>query len=348
MTRDPAQAGGGGAVAFVPDANYGASGTFSNGQIVTITSALNAFDVKPNGVKPAWYWDVGRTGSTSLDPLSRNTSWQTNTGNGPQFGSIQTDVLATNSVANYRVTAPNAGQAAVIDGMPLTFTDMYLFAKWRTDFNYVEANASDGLSWNLKGWRVWGGGVGGSGHDLKTGYGDLEAGQNNDNPVLFYEFTDGGSNHDGWGMGLPKNVWLTQEYHLFQGTVNGNNTSTKVYEQGQLVTTYTGAGRTSGWPDAFDQLFAHQFEGLDGTSSMHLYYDCIYVDDSLSRVMVSDAPTWSTASTRALEIQIPTAWATNAISFYVRQGALPSFTGKYLYVIKNNGSDLRIGQFVAA
>jgi hypothetical protein len=146
------------------------------------------------------------------------------------------------------------------------------------------------------------------------------------------------------GWVSPRTCGSLRSTPLYQGTVGGADTSTKVYEQGQLVTTYTAAGRDSSYSAAFDKVFSHQFEGLDGTTSRHLYYDIISVDDSLCRVMVSDASSWSTASTRALEIQIPTAWSASSITFTIRRGAL-SLTGKYLYVVKSDGSALRIGQF---
>jgi hypothetical protein len=42
---------------------------------------------------------------------------------------------------------------------------------------------------------------------------------------------------------------------------------------------------------------------------------------------------------------LPTAWAGNSITFTMRMGALSSFSGNYLYVVKSDGTALKIGRF---
>ena len=67
--------------------------------------------------------------------------------------------------------------------------------------------------------------------------------------------------------------------------------------------------------------------------------DNIYLDDSWSRVMLSNRSTWGTASSGPLyEIQIPTAWSDTSITAQVNVGELTGGSTAYLYVVDASGT----------
>ncbi len=333
---------GGGGSGFTPDAGFTFSGTFADGQSVTISKTA-AFGTKPNASKLCWYWNPGQDASTALNSLSRNTSWATDTGSGPQFGSILTNTVNTGSTASYEVNSSNAGAPAIIDGMSLgaTPTKSRVWSKWRTNWNGVDAFAlTTPGQWNLKGKRCWSG-VSGSAHDYKTGFGDSNSA---DNPVMFYENTDPGGNHDITGGSLPKNTWLTEDITLSQGTLNNADTVTKYWANGKLLTTYTNVGfadsahstNSTDCSAALTRWYAEQLQSVPG--GLKFFYDLLIIEDSLCAVFLTDQATWDDSVTRPIEMQIVTSWTADSIDFTVRKGELTSLTGKYLHIVQSNGT----------
>ncbi len=67
-----------------------------------------------------------------------------------------------------------------------------------------------------------------------------------------------------------------------------------------------------------------------------LYVDDVYLDNSLARVEIGNASTWS-ASTRR-EIQIPSSWSSSAINVDVNLGAFDEEDEVYLYVVDKDGN----------
>lgn len=67
-----------------------------------------------------------------------------------------------------------------------------------------------------------------------------------------------------------------------------------------------------------------------------LYVDDVYLDNSLARVEIGNASTWS-ASTRK-EIQIPTSWSSSAITVNVNAGNFEDEEQVYLYVVDKDGN----------
>ncbi len=62
---------------------------------------------------------------------------------------------------------------------------------------------------------------------------------------------------------------------------------------------------------------------------------------TLSRV--TDQAVWDTSVEHAAEIQIPTAWTNDEVSFMARKGEFGSLVGKYLLVVKSDGTPVRGG-----
>jgi hypothetical protein len=300
----------------------GVTGSVSDRSTITISGS--GFGTKPNGAKPFLYWNPGATASTNLDPNSRMTAWE----DAPQWGSILRNQMAPNSVASYEVSVATTGSEAIIDGFAFTSDRLYLFNKWRVNFDGQQAYAQR-ADWNMKGWRWW---YDDFSHDIVNGFADNEV---NGNPRYYMENTSSGPSYA--GMGLPTNAWMTEEWQMVQGDMDVSNANLKVFQNGKQTVNYADKSRTSGYPSKYNKLFSHQMERVSGPSTWKLWYDIVYVDDSWARVVVSDQPTWNTGASQGIEIQIPTAWSDTSITVVLRQGAFSSLAGKYLYVIGTSG-----------
>lgn len=65
-------------------------------------------------------------------------------------------------------------------------------------------------------------------------------------------------------------------------------------------------------------------------------FDDVYFDFTLARVELANAPTWSAATYR--EVQIPISWSAGQIQFAVNQGQFNPGSTAYLYVVAADGS----------
>lgn len=331
--------GGGG---FTPDSNFGFSGTAANGNSFTITSSLNAFGTKPTAAKPLLVWDPG---ANTLVPHtnSRTTSMPLdNDGNAnPHYGSLASNVVRSGSIRSYEINPDLAGgtpNPAVLDGLPISSTDLYCCLIYRTNWN--GSDAGPGV-WNMKSHRWWDTSFT---HDLKSGYGDDGS---NDNMVLLYENTDPGSNHNVGASSsskIPKNRWLVEEYEIHQGSLNTADAVTRVYHDGQLQTTYTNTSRTTGFSNIYALYHTHQFQDVPSGQGFKLYYDRFHLDDSFCRVVITDQATWDDSVTREVMPQVTTSWAAGSITFDLDSGPM-TLAGKYAQVVKSDRSVVRAGQF---
>ena len=66
------------------------------------------------------------------------------------------------------------------------------------------------------------------------------------------------------------------------------------------------------------------------------YFNDIYFDKSLARVVLCNASSYSNCTVR--EPQIPSAWSNTSITTTVNLGALPESGTAYLYVVAPDGS----------
>lgn len=85
--------------------------------------------------------------------------------------------------------------------------------------------------------------------------------------------------------------------------------------------------------------FGNELSNCSGTNTgsldMTTRLDDIYIDNTIARVELCDAPTWS-ASTHC-EIQIPSSWSDSSITITGNQGSFSNMNGTYLYVVDANG-----------
>ena len=73
-----------------------------------------------------------------------------------------------------------------------------------------------------------------------------------------------------------------------------------------------------------------------GADRDDVFFDDIYIDDSWSRIEVGNAPIYNECTHR--EIQIPTSWADDMITFDMSTGGLAHTDDLYLFVVDQDGS----------
>jgi len=163
--------------------------------------------------------------------------------------------------------------------------------------------------------------------DAETiGFGLLQGNSEGDCDVLWFKdspYDDRGNN--------PFNDWVHYEYKI--GTDIGleklsiDNVPSYGYDEADCIggrgnTRYITVGtyyRKNSTLATDDDAFRH--------------YDDIYIDITLSRVMLANNSTYSSAT--IIEPQIPSAWATGEITVTVNQGAIPDGTA-YLFVFDSS------------
>ncbi|MDD2735981.1 MAG: hypothetical protein PHF56_18765 [Desulfuromonadaceae bacterium] len=74
---------------------------------------------------------------------------------------------------------------------------------------------------------------------------------------------------------------------------------------------------------------------VDGTLSMQMYFDDMYIDNSLARVELCNTPTWATRT--YCEIQPATAWVVDKITVNFNRGGFTDGQKVYVYVVDSNG-----------
>jgi hypothetical protein len=100
-------------------------------------------------------------------------------------------------------------------------------------------------------------------------------------------------------------------------------------------------GRSTNWrwiqpgdPTTFNAvLFGNATQGL---CNSNIYWDNVYVDNTLAHVAIANASTWA-ASTRN-EVQPATAWNDGAITVTLNQGGFTSLNGPYIYAFDSAGN----------
>lgn len=75
---------------------------------------------------------------------------------------------------------------------------------------------------------------------------------------------------------------------------------------------------------------------IGGTLNLGMYFDDVYIDNSLARVEICDSSTWS--SRTHCEIQLPTAWAGDKIIINTRLGSFSIGQDIFIYVVDSNGA----------
>ena len=154
--------------------------------------------------------------------------------------------------------------------------------------------------------------------------------------------------YTGW-KSFPTDI-TTQAWHLFQFEFKDSSTTgsadgvmrmwfdgKKILDRADVVT--TGSGNTHNKrPKVVGWYNSHSTNG----SNADFYIADAYIDNTWARVEAGDNNVYDKCSFR--EIQIPTAWAANSISFRVNKGKFQSGQPAYIFVTDANGNRYNLGQ----
>jgi hypothetical protein len=339
---------------FTAETDFSAppSTSYVNGATVTITDTQSRFGTKPNGAKPVTYYDFSAGTLTPNTTHSRTaTAYAFSTGN-----EISTAVVPTNGTYCVRMdvaTAPSTSSHGP-RAMHVGPDRWYVFRKRYTAFNIVtDKKPPDGTfangTFNWKTQRLWVT-AGSSGYpSLYVGYQGAEGLGSGRMP---YETLNENPTGDSRAFGSPPqrpNVWETVEWFGEPSTINLFDARMNYIVNGEAAVAPAARWRTrtTALPDTAQYLFFDQVSNGTDAGPNYVYSTDIYVDDSWCRVLVSDEATWvdSDSGSADREIQLPTAWAGNSITFTMRFGELSSLAGKYLWVVTSDGTALKIGRF---
>ena len=85
---------------------------------------------------------------------------------------------------------------------------------------------------------------------------------------------------------------------------------------------------------------------MQGYTSNWRYFDDVYVDTSLSRIVLADKPVLSEAT--IIENQIPSAWSDNSITATANLGKFVQGQSVYLFVVDSTGTPSASGMAITA
>lgn len=320
----------------VNDASFSAAtGSFVNGSPFTITSTDigGTFGTKSVAAAPSLFDRVDSvnergtvgtpySGLSDGDAIPTGGSNPWNTNNGPTgTGDIKYETSDTmrhsNSTAMYK--AVNRGILG--DFVTDAETDQLYVSWW---FKY-DADVSGG-DHSSKWIRLYDGN--GSNFDS---YGTSWT------QAAVQQYEDGGINvNKDCSMGGDPDVWHFYE-HWYDGTGDPN----KLYIRMDGVNQCTNTDPSIEWADptpsgyTMNGIYRIGFDGGGVSPPTVGYVMCdIYVDNSLARVMLGNASTYSACT--AFEMQPCTSWSSDSITFTANTGAI-TVTG-WLYVVKEDDS----------
>jgi hypothetical protein len=108
----------------------------------------------------------------------------------------------------------------------------------------------------------------------------------------------------------------------------------KQWENGHLVMNY--AGPTDTWPGSQRTVAVGGYARMQGYQSNWRYFDDLYIDTTLARVVLADKPQLADAT--IIENQVPVSWSDGSITATVNLGQFSQGQTAYLIVIDPSGA----------
>lgn len=338
---------GSGASGFTPDAGITASGTFTDGQSVTLTKSAGGFGTKPGGAKAKYWLPLESDFSTdttycrtavTFTPYSTNSISTTNKPANAAGASWQTVSVAESGTGTFVTNDP-----------PFTFatqspSQLYLYYESYEVANFANAGTDKIL-------RVYP--TAGSGAGQPDGYLTADSrngGIDGTHAVFFEQSGDEDFLNDGWcNMLTNSGNWIACEFLYKDSTPSTQDgvasfirNAVYGYSPSRLWTTRTVS-------TAIGSLYFNEYEHLDSNFAGINGYHAMLVDDSWCRVFVSTESTYAQGTNTAVQnyraICLPTAWSDTSITLTLRKGQSSSLSGQYLWSVTNSGTAIRLGQF---
>ncbi|MBB6091641.1 hypothetical protein HNQ60_000487 [Povalibacter uvarum] len=298
-----------------------ASGTFSNGNSVTITGS--GFGTKSTAA-PLVYdnFEGGSNGSKVMTNNAVVGKWEDGAGHDQP---VYTTELAYAGSKSVRLSARSNGAYNLSVNQNGSFPVIYM--DW-----WVRVNQLSGVSRNWKPWRIYGNA------DTMTANAVIMC--NGSGLSVINESAEAGF----WWEGGDFNNGQWQHYQVaLRASSSGGAADGAVmqYINGRLISNHTGVVTRRGSAH-WDQIRIGHYWAMDGVaecganSGADLFLDNVYIDTSWARVELGNANTYSGSTKR--EIQVPTAWSASSVTVNVSTGTFASGSTAYLYVVDSSGA----------
>ncbi len=348
--------------------------TIANGQSITISGSGFGTKVAVNNiVGPPVLWDNFEDGTNGQLVQPSATKWdrvRSDNTSGPRYYSGAIDGSMGVRTGSGIVNGVSAGHTRTLmedDQFKHLYLDYYIRAykgeglKQRSSKQVMIWSANAGISEdgpNTAFWQITQGG-----EEPPFAFGQYVCG--NDPWINTYG--------NGWGVDEFTTARHVQIEYRQPSAIGVNDGHVRIWYDGVLVTDQMPFGSPSCNPDTnyLDNLFIGHFQDVDsaiepqwkwiscpsdsrcnecpaGVSGCSVnndawlparqdefFYDNIYIDKSIARVELGNAPTY-TASTRR-EVQVPTSWG-SSIQITVNKGGFSSGQTAYLYVVDASGN----------
>jgi hypothetical protein len=147
-----------------------------------------------------------------------------------------------------------------------------------------------------------------------------------------------------WGAAVNPMAGKWSKVEIALKVTDQANGSVTVWENGHQVMNYVGP--TDTFPGTRRTVGIGGYARMEGYTSNWRYFDDVYLDTTLARVVLADTPVLSQAT--IIENQIPSAWSDGSITATVNLGKFAQGQTAYLFVVDASGTPSASGVAVTA
>ena len=137
-----------------------------------------------------------------------------------------------------------------------------------------------------------------------------------------------------WGNAVNQMAGKWSKVEIAIKLSNQSDGYINIWENGHQVMNY--AGITDNYGGTRRAIAVGGYARMQGYTNNWRYFDDVYVDTTLSRVVLADKPVLSQAT--IVENQIPSAWSDSSITAQVNLGKFTQGQAAYLFVVDASGT----------
>jgi hypothetical protein len=137
-----------------------------------------------------------------------------------------------------------------------------------------------------------------------------------------------------WGNAVNPTAGKWSKVEIAIKLSNQSDGYINIWENGHQVMNY--AGITDNYGGTRRAIAVGGYARMQGYTNNWRYFDDVYVDTTLSRVVLADKPVLSQAT--IVENQIPSAWSDSSITAQVNLGKFTQGQAAYLFVVDASGT----------
>lgn len=175
---------------------------------------------------------------------------------------------------------------------------------------------------------------------LGSTYPDLSFGgelTNNSGSILGYEANSNGAFKNQLDEAYLPDTWLFYEFEFYAGTEGGSDCYVSERISGKETLLWENLSYLETGDNSLPTWLVSMMNGNDGTTSLEMWIDSLYIDESRSRLVITDAPIYADSTKWA--VQEIESWTDTEISPKASQKVQGFYTGEVAYYhVFNNGS----------